>query len=238
MRLDKLLGISSLGSRNQVKTLIKSQAVKVDGQVVIKGNQNVDPGLQVISVRGKVIQGLNHRYFIVHKPAGVVTACKDTEHRTILDLIDNQDHKEGLYPIGRLDRDTEGLILVTDNGPLGFRMLHPKHHVDKTYLVSVNGYLRNDAIAFFQKGVSFLDQTVCKPARLEILKATADQSDALLTISEGKFHQVKKMFLAYGLKVIRLKRLSFGIFQLGDLALGQYRELTLDEQEKIKTYLD
>ena len=128
--------------------------------------------------------------------------------------------------------------MITNNGPLGYRLLHPKHHVTKTYYVEVNALLAEDAPDFFANRVTFADGTVCKPARLELIMTSLDKSSAYITISEGKFHQIKKMFLAYGVKVIYLKRLTFGDFQLGDLPKGRYRELTVSEKEILKTYLD
>ncbi|MBF7093951.1 rRNA pseudouridine synthase [Streptococcus sp. HF-1907] len=239
MRLDKLLGQAGFGSRNQVKKLIRSQQVRVDGELALRDNLNVDPSLQDIRVSGKLLAHSTDVYFMLHKPAGVVSAVSDSQHQTVIDLIRGKDRVDGLYPIGRLDRDTEGLLLITNNGPLGFRMLHPKHHVDKTYYVEVNGALDSDAPAFFGNGIAFLDGTVCKPAKLEVISSSDTQSYAHITISEGKFHQVKKMFLAYGVKVTYLRRESFGDFVLdANLPIGAYRELTADEKNILKQYLD
>ncbi|HEL1697267.1 TPA: pseudouridine synthase, partial [Streptococcus suis] len=174
----------------------------------------------------------------LHKPAGVVSAVTDQEHQTVIDLISPQDSREGLYPVGRLDRDTEGLVLITNNGPLGYRMLHPSHHVDKVYYVEVNGCLAEDASKFFASGVTFLDGTRCQPADLTVLEASLDHSRATIKLAEGKFHQVKKMFLAYGVKVTYLKRISFDGFELGDLERGAYRQLTPNEREHLFTYFD
>ncbi|MGT2742936.1 pseudouridine synthase [Streptococcus plurextorum] len=237
MRLDKLLAQSGYKSRNQVKKLLKSQQIKVDGQVIRSASHNVDTGLQVITVSGKQLCHSPHTYYLMNKPAGVVSARSDEEHQTIIDLIAKEDWVEGLYPVGRLDRDTEGLVLITDNGPLGFRMLHPNNHVAKTYYVEVNGPLLEDAMSFFEQGIAFLDGPVCKPAKLQILHSSSEKSAAHLTISEGKFHQVKKMFLAYGVKVTYLKRLTFGGFTLEEqLSPGAYRSLTDDEKALIKSY--
>lgn len=238
MRLDKLLGQAGHGSRNQVKKLIRSKQVTIDGQVATKDNLNVDPNLQTITVSGQLLDYAPEVYYLMNKPAGVVSARKDKEHQTVIDLIAVPDQRQGLYPVGRLDRDTEGLVLITNNGPLGFAMLHPRYHVAKTYQVTVNGPLDQDAPAFFEQGVTFLDGTVCKPAQLEVLSSSPDQSRALITITEGKFHQVKKMFLAYGVKVTQLKRIRFGPFKLEDsLAPGAYRQLTKEEQQALRSYL-
>ena len=176
---------------------------------------------------------------MLHKPTGVVTANKDKELQTVMDLLSPDIQSDKLYAVGRLDRDTTGLLLLTDNGPLGFQLLHPQYHVDKTYRVEVNGLLTPDHIQTFQKGIVFLDGTVCKPARQEILSASPSFSQASITISEGKFHQVKKMFLSVGVKVTSLKRVQFGEFTLdSELAEGQYRPLNQEELKIIKNYIE
>ena len=238
MRLDKLLGHAGYGSRNQVKKLIRSQQVYVDGSLADRDGLNVDASLQMITVSGEQLIFTPQIYLMLNKPAGVVSAVKDSKHPTVIDQLAKEYQQVGLYPIGRLDRDTEGLLLITNNGPLGFRMLHPKHHVDKTYYVEVNGDLSSEAPAFFANGIMFDDGTICKPARLEIISFSLEFSCAHITISEGKFHQVKKMFLAYGVKVTYLKRISFGKFELGDLKAGHYRQLTEQEKTYLKEYMD
>ncbi len=239
MRLDKLLFEAGFGSRNQVKKLIRSRQVLVDGRIVQVDHLIVDSSLQDIRVAGKQVKLAHNRYYLLNKPSGVVTAVSDKKHRTVLDLIVNKDKVRGLYPVGRLDRDTEGLILITNNGPLGFRMLHPRYHVSKTYYVEVNGLLSVDAPNFFENGIAFHDGTICKPAKLEIISSSPEKSCASLTISEGKFHQVKKMFLAYGVKVTYLKRTRFGPFELEEeLPRGAYRTLKEDEIERLKEFFD
>lgn len=239
MRLDKLLGQAGYGSRNQVKKLIRSRQVYVDGVLAERDNLNVDASLQTITVSGKKLEHSPEVYYLMNKPAGVVSARRDKEHQTVIDLIKPEDWREGLYPVGRLDRDTEGLVLITNNGPLGFALLHPRYHVAKTYYVEVNDVLGPDAPEFFESGVVFEDGTVCKPAQLEILSSASDKSCARITISEGKFHQVKKMFLAYGVKVTYLKRISFGDFVLDEkLPRGSYRPLTEEEKTILKRYLN
>lgn len=237
MRLDKLLGQAGFGSRGQVKKLIRSQQVRVDGVLATADSLNVDPNLQTLTVFGKPLSYLPEVYYILNKPAGVVSAVRDQQHETVIDLIKKEDRKEGLYPVGRLDRDTEGLVLITNNGPLGFRLLHPKHHVNKTYYVEVNGELAKDAPSFFENGIAFLDGSVCKPAKLQLISSSPEVSCAYITILEGKFHQIKKMFLAYGVKVTYLKRISFGPFELGNLPVGEYRGLTEEEKERLVGYL-
>ena len=156
-----------------------------------------------------------------------------------MDLLPPDIQSDQLYAVGRLDRDTTGLLLLTDNGPLGFQLLHPQYHVDKSYQVVVNGPLTSDHIQQFKEGIVFLDGTTCKPAQLEILSSSLTESRASITISEGKFHQVKKMFLSVGVKVTALKRVQFGDFTLDpELAKGQYRPLNPEELEIIKNYLE
>lgn len=211
----------------------------IDGSPARSDNQIVDTELQEIVVAGKPVTGYGAHYYLLHKPAGVVTARSDKEHQTVLDLIAPEDRTPDLYPIGRLDRDTKGLLLMTDNGPLGYRMLHPSHHVDKTYLVEVNGLLTQKAVQAFAEGIVFHDGTKCKPAQLEILEAGDSWSQARVTLSEGKFHQIKKMFLCVGVKVTSLTRVSFGGFDLpADLAEGEYRCLTAEEIQILKEYLN
>lgn len=239
MRLDKCLEKAGLGSRGQIKKCLLGQQVRIDGQVVTKSSQIVDPDLQVITLNQRPIKLEGAVYYLLNKPKGVVTAVSDSHHQTVIDLVAKTDRRLGLYPVGRLDRDTEGLVLLTNNGPLGFRLLHPKHHVTKVYDVTVNGYLAEDAYAFFAKGVVFRDGTICQPATLSILTADLTSSRARLTLSEGKFHQVKKMFLAYGVKVTALKRLAFGPFELDNqLVLGSYRSLTSVEKTALLSFFD
>ncbi|HFU4203387.1 TPA: pseudouridine synthase [Streptococcus suis] len=238
MRLDKCLENAKIGSRKQVKKLFKTQQITIDGRCAQALNQIVDPDLQDIQVSGRKIELAGSVYYLLHKPAGLVSAVTDKEHQTVIDLIALEDRKEGLYPVGRLDRDTEGLVLVTNNGPLGYRMLHPSHHVDKVYYLEVNGLLAEDAPDFFASGVTFLDGTRCQPADLTILESSLEHSRATIKLAEGKFHQVKKMFLAYGVKVTYLKRISFGGFDLGSLTRGAYRTLTQKETEHLLTYFD
>ena len=201
--------------------------------------QNIDTGLQELRFQDRIIQGYEHIYLMLHKPAGVVTANKDKELQTVMDLLPPDIQSDKLYAVGRLDRDTTGLLLLTDNGPLGFQLLHPQYHVDKTYQVKVNGPLSSDHIQQFKDGIVFLDGTLCKPAKLEILDSSPTESHASITISEGKFHQVKKMFLSVGVKVSSLKRVQFGDFTLDtELTEGHYRPLNPEELEIIKNHLE
>ena len=238
MRLDNLLAQEKISRKAMKQALLKGD-ILVDSCPARSLAQNIDTGLQELLFQDQIIQGYEHTYLMFHKPAGVVTANKDKELPTVMDLLPSDTQSDKLYAVGRLDRDTTGLLLLTDNGPLGFQLLHPQYHVDKTYRVEVNGLLTPDHIQAFQKGIVFLDGTICKPARLEILSANPSLSQASITISEGKFHQVKKMFLSIGVKVTSLKRVQFGDFTLDtELTEGNYRPLNPEELEIIKNHLE
>ena len=238
MRLDRLLAQEKV-SRKAMKQALLKKEILVDDCPASSLAQNVDTGLQKLVFQGRQIQGYEHIYLMLHKPNGVVTASKDKKLPTVMDLLPKHFQSEQLYAIGRLDRDTTGLLLLTDNGPLGFQLLHPQYHVDKTYQVEVNGLLTPDHIQQFKNGIVFLDGTICKPAQLEILSSSSSLSQATITISEGKFHQIKKMFLSVGVKVTSLKRVQFGDFTLDpELSEGQFRSLNPEELELIKKHLE
>lgn len=238
MRLDQLLAHYQI-PRKEIKQILAKRQILVDGLTATKLSQNVDTGLQEVRWKDQVLTDCSHHYFLLHKPQGLVTATKDTQHSTVLDLLRTEDLTPKIYPIGRLDRDTTGLLLLTDNGPLGFQLLHPQYHIEKEYAATVNGPLEPAHIEEFQEGITFLDGRKCKPAKLEILTSSLTESQALVTLSEGKFHQVKKMFLATGVKVTTLKRVRFGPFTLEDgLKEGQYRPLTSCECDAIRSFLE
>lgn len=233
VRIDKLLEEKGFGSRKTVKRLFQRKVVLVDGEAVTNGSLNVEERLHQVTVRGERVNGFTHRYWLLNKPSGVVTALTDANCQTVLDLIKEEDKTEGLYPVGRLDRDTEGLLLLTDNGQLGYQLLIPNKKVTKTYEVTTKEPLEKGDVATFLAGVVFIGGETCKPADLEIL----DAHRARLTISEGKFHQVKKMFLSVGKKVVQLKRVAMGPINLDEsLPLGSYRALTDAELQLLKPY--
>ena len=237
MRLDNLLAQEKISRKSMKQALLKKE-ILVDGLPACSLAQNIDTGLQELLFQDRIIQGYEHTYFMLHKPAGVVTANKDKKLPTVMDLLPQHLQSEQLYAIGRLDRDTTGLLLLTDNGPLGFQLLHLQYHVDKTYQVEVNGALTPNHIQKFKDGIVFLDGTTCKPAQLEILSSSPTFSQATITISEGKFHQVKKMFLSIGVKVTSLKRTHFGPWCLDDnLQEGDYRHLNSKELTIIRDFL-
>ena len=238
MRLDRLLAQEKVSRKAMKQALLKKEII-VDDCPASSLAQNVDTGLQKLVFQGRQIQGYEHTYLMLHKPNGVVTASKDKDLPTVMELLPPDIQSDQLYAVGRLDRDTTGLLLLTNNGPLGFQLLHPQYHVDKSYQVMVNGLLTPEHILKFKAGIVFLDGTTCKPAQLEILSSSPTESRATITISEGKFHQGKKMFLSVGVKVVSLKRVQFGDFTLDpELVEGQYRFLNQEELEMIKKYLE
>ena len=238
MRLDRLLSQEKV-SRKAMKQALLKKEILVDDSPARSLAQNVDTGLQKLVFQGRQIQGYEHIYLMLHKANGVVTASKDKKLPTVMDLLPPDIQSYQLYAVGRLDRDTTGLLLLTDNGPLGFQLLHPQYHVDKSYQVVVNGPLTSEHIQKFKDGIVFLDGTTCKPAQLEILSSSPTESHVSITISEGKFHQIKKMFLSVGVKVTSLKRVQFGDFTLDpELVEGQFRSLNPEELELIKKHLE
>lgn len=237
MRIDQLL--ASTHSRNDMKRALVKRQILVDGKPVQSLAQNVDTNLQKVTIANRASPSTNHHYWLLHKPRGVVTANQDKHHTTVFDSLAKSDWNPDLYAVGRLDRDTSGLLLLTDNGPLGYQLLHPDAHVPKTYQVQVNGPLHSDLPDLFATGIIFDDGYQCRPAQLTILSSSPKQSRALIRLSEGKFHQVKKMFLAVGVKVISLSRIQFGPFQLDkNLPYGAYRGLTASEKAQLIKLLE
>ena len=236
MRLEHLLMKHFDISRKQMKKLISTGEVLIDSVPATHVSNNVDPQIQVITVQGNQIEDNSQKYYLLNKPRGHITATSDSHLPTVIDLF-KKENVEGLYPIGRLDRDTEGLLIITNNGPLGYRLLNPIQHIEKEYYVEVNGPLDDSCIQRFYDGIMLHDGTICKPAKLSILESSPSFSKATVTISEGKFHQIKKMFLCVGVKVTFLKRIRFGKFVLDySLSPGEYRPLNFSELQILKQY--
>lgn len=228
MRLDKFLCEMNIGTRSQVKNDIRKGLVTVNGIIVKKPEAKINPDMDSITFCGEEIHYQRFVYYMLNKPQGVVSATKDLTEKTVLDLI-STDRKD-IFPVGRLDKDTEGLLLLTNDGALAHNMLSPRKHVDKTYLVTLQRALLEEEIALLEQGVDIGDEKLTAPARVEVL----DASHIHLTIREGRFHQVKRMLKAVDNKVLALKRIRFGALHLDDtLAPGAYRELTLQEVRKI-----
>lgn len=229
MRLDKLLANMGYGSRKEVKILLKQKEVLVDGVVAKDSSMHVDPDKQEVMVFGERVEYTEFIYLMMNKPPGVISATEDKHDQTVIDLLDPLAQHFEPFPVGRLDKDTEGLLLLTNDGQLAHNLLSPKKHVPKTYYADIEGEVTEDDIEAMRAGVTLDDGYVTKPGELVILEA-GPMSKIELTIQEGKFHQVKRMFEAVGKKVVYLKRLSMGPLVLDEeLELGDYRELTEEE---------
>ena len=225
-RLDKLLAGTGKWSRREVKALVRQGLVRVDGRLAASAEDKLDPAAAIITVAGETISLCRFTYVMLHKPAGVLTATEDRKQSTVLDLLPPELRRIGLAPVGRLDKDTEGLLLLTNDGELAHRLLSPKYHVDKRYLARVDGELSATDAEAFARGMTLGDGLECLPAGLELLPGHA----CIVTLREGKFHQVKRMLAARGAPVLYLKRLSMGPLVLEDsLAAGAYRLLRAEE---------
>ncbi|EAC2786217.1 rRNA pseudouridine synthase [Listeria monocytogenes] len=223
MRLDKLLSHTGFGSRKEVKPLLKSGAVVVNGTIQKDSKTQVNPDKDQITVHGTPVVYQEFVYFMLHKPQNVVSATEDNVSETVIDLLAQEDTLTDPFPVGRLDKDTEGLLIITNDGTLAHNLLSPKKHIDKTYYAKIDGDVTAADVEAFAAGIELDDGYTCKPARLEIITP----NEIKVTIQEGKFHQVKRMFAARGKTVSYLKRISMGNLQLDEsLELGEYRPLT------------
>ncbi|MBC2287126.1 pseudouridine synthase [Listeria farberi] len=226
MRLDKLLSHTGFGSRKEVKPLLKSGAVVVNGTIQKNSKTQVNPDKDQVTVHGTPVVYQEFVYFMLHKPQNVVSATEDNVSETVIDLLAQEDTLTDPFPVGRLDKDTEGLLIITNDGTLAHNLLSPKKHIDKTYYAKIDGDVTVEDVKAFATGIELDDGYTCKPARLEIITP----NEIKVTIQEGKFHQVKRMFAARGKTVSYLKRISMGNLQLDEsLELGEYRPLTENE---------
>lgn len=234
LRIDKILSNVGYGSRAEIKKYCKYGIIFVNGEVVNNPGLQVDPENDEIIFDGEKVNYREFIYIMLNKPGGYISATYDKFDPIVLDLIDPSYLVFEPFPVGRLDKDTEGLLVLTNDGQLSHRVLSPKKHVPKTYYAKVEGKVTNEDVLEFEKGVVLDDGYKTMPSKLNILKSD-EISEIELTINEGKFHQVKRMFESVGKKVVYLKRLSMGNLKLDEsLALGEYRELTLDEIKQIE----
>ena len=225
MRLDKFLCQMNLGTRSQIKTYIRQGFVSVNGQIEKSADRHVDEHMDKVSFRGNELHYVSGRYYMLNKPMGVVSATQDNSSVTVAELLSAQD-RNGVFPVGRLDKDTEGLLILTNDGELAHRLLTPKRHVDKTYLVSLEHSLSREDVLRLEQGVDIGEERPTLPAKVDMV----DEKNIYLTIHEGKFHQIKRMLRAVGNGVTALKRISFaGLYLDGSLKPGEYRELTDQE---------
>ncbi len=236
MRLDKFLAEMKVGSRSEVKQLIRKGQILVNDEVIKKPEWKVDERTDQVVFAGKKIEYAAFEYYMLNKPGGVVSATEDKKDPTVIDLIDTKKRND-LFPVGRLDKDTEGLLLITNDGKLAHELLSPKKHVDKVYFARIQGVVTDADAEAFKEGVnigSLKDPELTMPAELTIL-SSGKLSEIRLRIQEGKFHQVKRMFQAVGKEVIYLKRETMGSLKLDQgLPLGEYRSLTDQEIKELK----
>ncbi len=224
-RIDKILSSQNIATRSEAKELIRKKKICVNGKIVLKPDEKCNPETAEISVDGKLISFKKYVYIMMNKPSGVLSASNDKYAKTVIDLLPKELQRKGLFPAGRLDKDTEGFILITDDGELAHKMLSPKSHVYKLYKAVVDKILTDEDVTAFKNGINeFL------PAEMKII----DEHTALVEICEGKFHQVKKMFQAVGANVTYLKRLRIGGVWLDEtLEKGTFRELSPQELHEL-----
>lgn len=233
MRLDKYLADMGVGTRSEVKNLIRKGYVTINGRPCKKAEEKVRESDQIY-LQGTPIVYVAQEYYMLNKPAGVLSATRDKNSKTVVDLIDSKKRKD-LFPVGRLDKDTEGLLLITNDGDLTHRLLSPKNHVGKVYFAKLDGQIAKEQVKLLEAGIELEAGVFTLPASLRVLTVASGKSEVEITIYEGKFHQVKRMFEAVGLTVTYLKRLSMGKLVLdGELKKGEYRTLTEEEITMLK----
>lgn len=241
LRIDKLLAHMGYGTRSEIKRHIKAGKVTLDGKAVKDSGIIVDNGAQTVAFEGEQVIYKSVVYLMLNKPQGVISATEDGRERTVIDLLEPEDNRLGPFPVGRLDKDTVGLLLLTNDGALAHELLSPRKHVDKTYEAMVLGDVGESDAVLFRNGVELDDGYLTLPADLEVLECFERPegvcSHIRLTIREGKFHQVKRMFEAVGKRVLTLKRISMGSLKLDEsLEEGQYRELTEEELKGLQAH--
>ena len=233
MRLDKFLVACAVGSRTEVKNFLKSGRVTVNGKKEKSAKLQIDEETDEICFDGQKLDYEEFVYYMMNKPKGVISATEDPNHKTVLDLLDDYARAKEVFPVGRLDIDTHGLLLLTNDGKLAHALLSPKRHVDKIYLARINGVMTDADVETFAQGVPLKDFT-CQPAKLELVSVDTEKDQSLVRVSsaEGKFHQVKRMVGYCGKEVVDLQRLTMGTLTLDeDLKRGEWRRLTKEELE-------
>ena len=233
MRLDKFLVACAVGSRTEVKNFLKSGRVTVNGKKEKSAKLQVNEETDEICFDGGKLDYEEFVYYMMNKPKGVISATEDPKHKTVLDLLDDYARTKEVFPVGRLDIDTHGLLLLTNDGKLAHALLSPKRHVDKTYLAQINGVMTDADVETFAQGIPLKDFT-CQPAKLELVSIDREKDQSLIrvTIAEGKFHQIKRMVAYCGKEVVDLQRLTMGTLTLDeDLQRGEWRRLRKEELE-------
>lgn len=235
MRLDKFLVDCGLGSRTEVKVILKKKNITVNDIVESSAKRQIDEKKDRVAYKGKLLTHEKWVYYLLNKPSGVISATEDRNHKTVIDLLDNMARQKQVFPVGRLDKDTRGLLLLTNDGDLAHVLLSPKKHVSKVYRAFVDGIMTAEDQIAFKKGIILKDFT-CQPAQLEILEIFSARKQCLVqvTLSEGKFHQVKRMVQSCGKTVLDLQRIAMGSLVLdASLAEGEWRRLTAQELEQL-----
>lgn len=244
IRLDRYLADTGQGTRSRVKQMVRRGNVTINGTVIKQADCKVNTDCDQVAVDGRVLSFMEYQYFMLHKPAGVVSARTDGQNKTVLDLI-GEEKRRDLFPVGRLDKDTEGLLLITNDGKLANNLLAPGKHVDKMYYAKVSGEVTGEIIKKFKEGLDIGDEELTAPAQLRLISFVKEKRDDLgdsvpvssveVVITEGRYHQIKRMFQAVGMEVLYLKRLSMGPITLDEnLACGAYRSLSKQEIELLK----
>jgi 16S rRNA pseudouridine516 synthase len=234
-RLDKILGNLGYGSRKEIKEIVRGKQVQVDGTTVRDSAIKVDADIAIITLNGERINYRKYIYLMMNKPDGVVSATFDNYDETVIDLLEPEHQAFDPFPVGRLDKDTVGLLLLTNDGELNHRLISPKWHVDKVYFAEINKEVNEEDVIEFKNGVILDDDYKCMPSILEILKSDENGAEVKVTLQEGKFHQVKRMFKSRNKEVVFLKRIIFGGLPLDtSLSEGTYRELTEEELRVLK----
>jgi pseudouridylate synthase len=230
VRVDKILSELGFGSRQEIKKYVKAGKIRINDNIVKKPEEKLNSEVDKLFFEGKEVEVEEFETFILYKPAGYVCATKDNVHKTVMELIDSK--RKNIVPVGRLDLDTEGILILTNDGDLNHRLVSPSSHVDKTYYAIFEGELNENAVEMTKNGLDIGEGEVSKPAKLEIISS----NEIMLTIHEGKFHQVKRMVKALGGEVTYLKRVAFGGLRLDDLKLkkGESRKITEIEMEMLK----
>ena len=229
-RLDKIISTNTYLTRKEIKELIKKKRIKINETIANSSNIKIDSNKEKILIDDKELIIKKYIYLILNKPKGYVSATTDNKDKTVLDLVPDEYKHRNLFPAGRLDKDTTGLMLITDDGLFAHNILSPKKHIDKKYEVTIDTYLTNEMIEGFKKGV-ILNDGICHPSNLEII----EPNKGIVTLTEGRYHQIKRMFGCFNAKVIELNRIFMGNLYLpNDLKLGEVRELTIEELNKIK----
>lgn len=235
MRLDKYLGNSGVGTRKEIKEFLKKRKIKVNDKIVIDGSIKIKENEDVIKFEDNIVEYKPFVYIMLNKPSGVISATEDKRHKTVIDILENNYRTYDIFPVGRLDIDTEGLLLLTNDGQLSHNLLSPNKHVDKKYYVELKTEITEEMIEKLENGIKLEENFITKNAKIEMLKNENNLKKVFITITEGKFHQVKRMFKAVNNEVLYLKRVQMGNLKLDKkLSLGEYRELTENELRNLK----